>query len=264
MPNPSRYGTEPLLAVAHRGGSAHAPENTWAAFEHAQMLGYSYLETDVRATSDGIAVAMHDAHLGRMTGSPGRVHAHTWDELTHLRVAQTETIPRIEDLLGAWPHARWMLDVKQLSAIGPLIDAVRRTGSAPRVCLAGTWDRWLVPAGRELPAASTALGWSSVGALLSGRLTNPGAARFVHLPLRVAGRWLATEHLIERTHRLGLRLVVWGSKDPATMSRLIDAGIDGLITDHTGALRQEMLARHQWPAPEAGRTGCRAHTGSTH
>ena len=63
------------VAFAHRGGAAHAPENSWAAFEHAVKLGYAYLETDARATSDGKLVAFHDRTLDRVTDGSGPIGA---------------------------------------------------------------------------------------------------------------------------------------------------------------------------------------------
>jgi len=69
------------IAFAHRGGAAHAPENSWAAFEHAVKLGYAYLETDARATCDGMLVAFHDRTLDRMTdGSKGYWEPRPWHE----------------------------------------------------------------------------------------------------------------------------------------------------------------------------------------
>ena len=72
------------VAFAHRGGAAHAPENSWTAFEHAIKLGYAYLETDARATSDGKLVAFHDRTLDRVTDATG----------PDQRAAPTVTSPR--------------------------------------------------------------------------------------------------------------------------------------------------------------------------
>ena len=68
-------------AFAHRGGAAHAPENSWTAFEHAVKLGYSYLETDARATSDGRLMAFHDRTLDRVTDGSGPIGARTYEEV---------------------------------------------------------------------------------------------------------------------------------------------------------------------------------------
>src|SRR5581483_391722 len=87
------------LAFAHRGGAAHAPENSWRAFEHAVGLGYRYLETDVQATADGVLIAFHDRTLARVTGHPGRIARTAYRELGGLLIDGTEPIPRLEDLL---------------------------------------------------------------------------------------------------------------------------------------------------------------------
>src|SRR5260370_39864723 len=92
------------LAFAHRGGAAHAPENSWRAFEHAVGLGYRYLETDLQATSDGVLVGFHDRTLGRATDRHGRVSRFTHAELSGARIDGPEPIPRLEDPLGAWPY----------------------------------------------------------------------------------------------------------------------------------------------------------------
>ena len=126
--------------MAHRGG-AHLPgneglENSLVAFANAVSLGYRYLETDVHATADGVLLAFHDHHLDRVTDGRGRVGDLPWNVVRRARIGGREPIPTLEELLGAFPDARVNVDVKHRSAVGPLIDAVRRTDAIERVCVA--------------------------------------------------------------------------------------------------------------------------------
>ena len=123
------------VAFAHRGGAAHAPENSWRAFEHAVGLGYGYLETDVQATLDGALVAFHDRTLDRVTGRPGRIARMNHRDLAPALIDGSEPIPLLEDLLGAWPDVRFNVDLKDAPAIGPLAGVLRRTGAWDRVCV---------------------------------------------------------------------------------------------------------------------------------
>ncbi len=123
------------MAFAHRGGAAHAPENSWRAFEHAVGLGYRYLETDVQATMDGTLIAFHDRTLARVTGRPGRIARMNHREVATARIGGTEPIPLLEDLLGAWPDVRFNIDLKDAPAVGPLAAVLRRTGAWDRVCV---------------------------------------------------------------------------------------------------------------------------------
>ena len=123
------------LAFAHRGGAAHAPENSWRAFEHAVGLGYEYLETDVQATADGVLIAFHDRTLDRVTGQPGRVCRLTLKEIAAARIGGTEPIPVLEDVLAAWPDVRFNIDVKDAPAVAPLAGVLRRTNAWDRVCV---------------------------------------------------------------------------------------------------------------------------------
>ena len=132
-------------AFAHRGGAAHAPENSWAAFQHAVKLGYTYLETDARATADGMLMAFHDRTLDRMTGVPGPIGARPYREVRGLRVAGSEPIPLIEDLLGAWPDVRFNIDLKDEPGIALLAGVLRRTGAWDRVCVTSFSGAWAAP-----------------------------------------------------------------------------------------------------------------------
>jgi len=256
------YGDEPeILAIAHRGGSALGPENTLEAFERSVALGYRYLETDVRVTADGVCVAFHDRDLTRVTGARRRLDDLTWAEVQQLRVHGVALIPRVRDLLAAWPQVRWVLDVKQPAALGALTAVVLAAGAENRVCLSGTWDGPMAQARRALgPSARTAIGWASLGRLLAGGSVPPGGAEFVHLPLRFGGRRLPTRRLVDHARAQGLRVVVWGVDTASEADRLLDDGVDGVITDHPDMLREVLAARGAWATSEPSSTRYRSAT----
>jgi glycerophosphoryl diester phosphodiesterase len=97
------------------------------AFEAAVALGYRYLETDARVTADGVLLAFHDDDLSRTCGRPGRISELPWSEVKTARVGGKEPIPRMEDVLGAFPDARLNLDAKSDAGVAPMIDVIRRT-----------------------------------------------------------------------------------------------------------------------------------------
>jgi glycerophosphoryl diester phosphodiesterase len=241
-------------AVAHRGGAGLAPENTIAAFERSYALGVRYLETDVRLTADGVCVAFHDAHLRRTTGVRGRLGDLTWEEVRRLRVGG-EPVPRLADLLDAFPDARFTIDVKEPRALGPLVAAVHGSRAAGRVCLAGSADRVLTEA-RETFGLATALGWESLTRLaLAGRTGSRPRwvrrAQFAHVPLRLGRVPVFADRLVAMAADLGVRVLVWTVDDPALMHRLLDAGVDGVITDRPDLLREVLVARDAWVTPQA-------------
>lgn len=250
------YGTDPgPHAVAHRGGAALAPENTLRAFETALSWGLTYLETDVRTSADGVPLAFHDPLLDRVTDLRGPVSAHPWETVRTARVLGAEPVLALEDLLGAFPEARFMIDVKDERSVRPTIDAVRRTGTAGRVCVAGGWDPWLAAIRRECgPALTTALGWRALTALITCARagTRPPAAvatgAYAHVArrvgvLRLMERPAFARRLLAMAHDLGVRVVTWTVNDVAEMQRLLDQGVDGVITDRPDLLAGVMLGR---------------------
>src|SRR5579863_4227316 len=123
------------IAFAHRGGASHYPENSMRAFEHAVGLGYAYLETDAHATADGVLVAFHDKTLDRVTDRAGAIASLPAKQVAAARIAGTDPIPLLEDLLAAWPDVRFNIDVKDAPAARPLADLVRKMGVWDRICI---------------------------------------------------------------------------------------------------------------------------------
>jgi glycerophosphoryl diester phosphodiesterase len=244
------------LAFAHRGGAAHAPENSWRAFEHAVGLGYRYLETDLQATADGVLVAFHDRTLKRVCGRDGRVSRIGYTDLCRALVAGTDPIPRLEDLLVAWPDVRFNLDVKDAAAIGPLPEVLRRTNAWSRVCVVSFSASRLRATrralGRPVCMAASPVGTAMVrfGGPNPDALTGWLARNGVHCVQVPAS--LATRPFLRRAHALGLQVHAWTVNDRATMERLLDRGVDGIMTDQTVALRDVLAARSQWHPRPAG------------
>ena len=239
------------LAFAHRGGAAHRPENSWPAFTHAIGLGYRYLETDVQATADGTLIAFHDRTLDRVTDTTGRISQMPHRDVSKARIGGTEPIPLLEELLTAWPEARFNIDVKDFPAIRPLAEVLARTGAWDRVCIASFSVRRLRAFRQVLdrrictslsPFGIVAIRAGADGARLAARFAASGAA-CAQVPVRVA-----TPRFLRHAHALGLQVHVWTVDDPAVMRRLLDIGADGIMTDDVVALRDVLVERGQWPA----------------
>ncbi len=243
-------------AFAHRGGAAHAPENSWTAFEHAVKLGYAYLETDARATADGKLMAFHDRTLDRVTDGSGPIGSRTYREVSALRVAGSEPIPLIEDLLGTWPDARFNIDLKDEPGIPLLADVLRRTGAWDRVCVTsfsgsrlrtarGLLDRPVCMA--TSPAVIAAVRYT-IGATSPGRQRGMLARRLQRWQVRCAQvpAKVASASFVRRAHALGLDVHVWTINERAEMTRLLDLGADGIMTDDVETLREVLMERGQW------------------
>jgi glycerophosphoryl diester phosphodiesterase len=234
------------IAFAHRGAALPGQENTFAAFDRVIELGFTYLETDVRSTRDGVAVLMHDAHLGRTTDRSGAIAALPYAEVARARVGGTEPVPRLDELLGSYPDLRVNLDVKAPSAVGPLVEAIRRAGALDRVCVGSFHDR-LIPAVRMRLGARlcTSLGPRGILALRLGTLreTTGSTAGCAQVPPGLGLIRVIDRRFLASAHRLGLPVHAWTINDRAEMERLLDLGVDGIMTDDAPALREILAAR---------------------
>jgi glycerophosphoryl diester phosphodiesterase len=234
------------IAFAHRGGTSHHPENTMPAFRHAVDLGYTYLETDVHATRDGVLVAFHDNDLSRTCGRPGRIDQLPFREVSAARVDGREPIPRFDDLVEQFPDARINIDCKADSGVPGLIAAIRRHDLIDRVCVGSFSDRRLRTLRQALgPRLCTSFGPGQVGSLVSaGRVVGGGHA--AQVPVRQGRVPVVTKRFIQAAHRKGIHVHVWTIDEPAEMERLLDLGVDGIMTDRPAELKRVLEARGVW------------------
>ena len=246
-------GLEGPLAIAHRGGAAERPENTMAAFEHAVKLGYRCIETDVRATGDRVAVVFHDENLDRLTDHAGPLVARDWARLEEVRIDGKEPIVRLDDLLGAWPDLRLIIDPKADDVVAPLIGVLRRTNARDRVCI-GSFSAYRLRRFRTEAPGCTSCSPAEVVRLRAESWGVPAGkldADCAQVPPRqpLFGGWsmpVLDAAFLRAAHARGMPVQVWTVDDDAEMERLLDLGADGIMSDRVTALKNVFERRGLW------------------
>ena len=239
------------IAFAHRGGAEEFPENTLRAFRHAVELGFTHVETDVHATADGVAVAFHDDTLDRVTDGRGVVEDLTWSDLRQARVAGTDPIVRLDELLEELPDTRVNIDPKSDAAVEPLVDVLERLGAVERVCVCSFSDRRTRQVRDRLgDSLCTGAGPRGIARLLatSARLPAMGPLDFdaAQVPVRSKGLTLVRPQVVAVAHRHNIAVHVWTIDEAAEMRRLLEMGVDGIMTDRPAVLREVMIELGHW------------------
>jgi glycerophosphoryl diester phosphodiesterase len=235
------------LAFAHRGGASEAPENTLPAFQYAVDLGFRYLETDVHVTADGVLVAFHDHALDRVTDAVGEVSALPWRVVREAKVDGREPIPLLEDLLGAFPEVRVNIDPKHDAAVDPLAEVLRRTGAAHRVCVGAFSDRRLARIRALVPGVCTSLGPKGVARLRAAAAGLPAGGRLpapcAQVPVRAGRVTIVDDRFLDVAAKRSIDVHVWTIDDAQEMHRLLDLGVQGIMTDRPLVLREVFAER---------------------
>ncbi len=244
--------------IAHRGGADEAPENTFLAFQQAYDLGVRYLETDAQVTSDGIIVLSHDETVDRCYDGTGQISAMTWDEISALRNEAGERMPRLDEVLERFPDYQINIDAKTEETVEPLVATLADAGAFGRSLVASFSEKRLNRvrelAGEEL---TTSLGVAAVVRLMFASETVSSAetwrvggpdrsVRAVQVPEKSRGIRVVNPRFIATAHTAGLAVHVWTVNEAAAMVRLLDWGVDGLVTDRPTMLREILRVRGQW------------------
>jgi glycerophosphoryl diester phosphodiesterase len=239
------------IPFAHRGGAADGLENTVLQFRRAVELGYRYIETDVHATRDGRLAAFHDAALDRVTDGAGLIADLPWSEVRLARVAGKEPVPLFEELLETFPEVRWNVDVKAEPALLPFLDLIERTDAWDRICV-GSFSEARVVRAQRLAGPRLATSYGTRG-VLNLRLRSwgiPAALRrsavAAQVPETQSGIQVVDHRFVRTAHARGLQVHVWTVNEPDVMHRLLDLGVDGIMTDHIDTLRKVMEDRGVW------------------
>jgi glycerophosphoryl diester phosphodiesterase len=244
------------IAMAHRGfTSFRLPMNSMGAFHEAAKLGFRYVETDVRATRDGVAVILHDRRLAPESGVSGAVDRLYWRDVRRAHLRAGESIPALEELLAALPDMRVNIDIKAASAIDPTVDVIERLNAHNRVLVTSFSDRRRRRALRLLSKrVASSAGTGAFLACLAAR--TPGSRAYawrmlrdsdcIQLPPHFGGVPIITPGLVRAVHASGRQVHAWTVDDPGAMHALFDIHVDGIITDRADLLRDVLMARSEW------------------
>lgn len=229
------------VVFAHRGASAHAPENTLAAFELALAQNADAIELDVKLSADGYAVVIHDSTVDRTTRSHGRVKDLSFQQLRSMDAGgffsekyQGEKIPSLEEVFEA-VGKRTFINVELTNYTTPrdsLVDTVcmlvKRFGLQKHVLFSSFFASNLSKARAYLPEVPRGLlafnGFLGAWARSFG--FNFGSYQALHPYLKDV-----TSQQVQRVHRLNRRIHVWTVNAAEDMRRLFDWGVDAIFTD---------------------------------
>jgi glycerophosphoryl diester phosphodiesterase len=271
-PRPGPSSPHPLLVtmqhdpivIAHRGGALLWPENTLLAFENAVRLGVDMLEMDLRSTADGVPVVLHDPTVDRTTEGTGRLRDLPLAELRRFDAGyrwsddggrsfpyrgRGVTVPTLEEVLRAFPGTPMTLELKE--ADPELLEKVcssLRTFGANHRALVASFDVDALRAFRRLcPEVATSATASEARrfVLLSKATTTPPyvpPAQALQLPERYGPLRVLTPGLIAAARANDLPVHAWTINEEADMRRLLDLGVDGIVTDRPDLLL-ELLGR---------------------
>lgn len=239
--NAEQHYLSPALPrlFSHRGLALEAPENTLLSFAYAVSAGATYVETDVHASHDGVAMIAHDEDLKRVADRPVRVDHLTSAELRKVDLGHGQSFATLAEALDAFPETRFNIDIKSKAAVRPTVDAILAAGASSRVLVSSFSEARRAAALRGLPAVvSSASARRFAVALLGGKVGFSPAVRgalrglvAVQVPEKALGLRVTTGAMVDRLHAVGVEIHVWTVNDPRRMHELLNLGVDGIVTD---------------------------------
>lgn len=246
------------LVVAHRGGAGLWPPNTLYAFERAAGLGVDMLEMDVHPTADGVLVVRHDPTVDETTNGEGEIRSLTLAEIKSLDAGYTwsadggrtfpfrgqgVTIPTFDEVLAAFPGMPMTVDIKSENpeVVRPFCDLLRKHNKLGEVFVGSFHDGQLNRYRQLCPESGTVAGQRETLLFLGMGQFDMSAAfqaqgETFQLPEKRKGLRIITPDFIRRAHEHNVKVLVWTVNEIADMQRLLDWGVDGLITDYPDRL----------------------------
>ena len=241
---------EKFLAFAHRGGNEFAPENSFRAFKSAVDIGYKYLETDVHLTKDGFLIAFHDDTLDRVTDKSGLIRDLTLSEIKKAKIAGTDEIPLLSELLNSFTDCFFNIDCKVDETVQPLINLINNKDFINRVCI-GSFSQKRINFIRKSLGKDVKTSMGPAEVILSKFLSYTSLgynfkSSYTSIPIKRYGINLLDERNINYLKSNNQKVIAWTINDEDQMKMLINIGIDGIMTDNLTLLKKVLIEESLW------------------
>ena len=235
---------------AHRGLALEVPENTLLAFAKALALGITHLETDVHVSADGVAIISHDPDLLRLTGRQVQIAQLTAAELARIDLGDGQNFTTLAAALDTFPEARFNIDIKAEAAAEPAAAVIRAARAERRVLIGSFSNSRRRAAIRLLPGVATSASsgavlvatWAAAIGLRGVTKSVLRSVDAVQIPEKILGVRSTSRRVLAAFHAAGVEVHIWTINDAESMNRLLDAGVDGIMTDRAD-IAVEVLAR---------------------
>ena len=222
----------------HRGDTSIFLENTIEAFQSAVSLGYQYLETYLRETSDGKIITFHDPNLKRITGANITISETKFSDIRMRRLPSREIIPTIDELLEEFPDSFFNMDLKVNQIEEKVLKKINSHNALERVCLGSFNSKTIKKINSLEPKILTSMGISQV--IMYKFFQKKNLSKLIQIPTHWKGIKVITKKFIDRLHNDGLKVHVWTVNKETEMQSLIDLGVDGIMTDNASGLIKVM------------------------
>ncbi len=250
--------------IAHQGGDGIWPGDTLFAFENAAELGVDILEMDMHSTADGVLVMMHDATVDRTTDGSGRINDKSLAQLKELDAGynwtpddgntfpfrgQGITVPTLDEVFDTFPDKRFNIEIKQgePSITQPFCQKIRDYDLADQVLVASFSQEVLEEFRQVCPEVATSSGETEViqlfvfSKIFIESILSPHY-QAVQVPEERSGLRVLTPRFVDAAHNRDLEVHAWTINEVNDMQRMLDLGLDGIITDRPDRLL-EVLGR---------------------
>jgi glycerophosphoryl diester phosphodiesterase len=264
-PLPALFQSDRPLVFAHRGGARLAPENTMPAIDNGIALGSDGLEIDVQLSADGVPVVIHDQTLDRTTDRTGPVNALTAAELARVDAGyrfeaggqhpfrgKGVGVPILDDVLGKYPSTRVIIEMKggEPELARAVAMSIRKANAVDRICVGSFYQGSIDAIRAGHPDVITSASQEEARWTLHRSWVRwPWIGNYPYCAFQVpehAGRMrVVSRAFVRQVHKQGHVVQVWVVNEREDIRRLLDWGVDGIISDRPDIA---VTARDEWLA----------------